>query len=142
MPVQNPPAGYHTVSPYLTVESIAELLDFLEKVFDAKVVEKLTRADGTLGHCEVRIGDSIVMIGHPPPPVQTRPSTLYVYVPDVDATFRRAIERGAKSEREPVDQFYGDRSGGFTDPSGNHWWIATHKKDVSPEEIERLAKAH
>jgi PhnB protein len=142
MPVQNPPAGYHTVSPYLTVEDIAGLLTFLEEVFEAKVIEKLTRPDGTLGHCEVRIGDSIVMIGHPPPPVQVRPSTLYVYVPDVDTTFRLAIEHGATPEREPVDQFYGDRSGGFTDPSGNHWWIATHKKDVSPAEIERLSKAH
>ncbi len=142
MPVQNPPAGYHTVSPYLVVEGVAELLVFLERVFDAKIVEKLTRADGTLGHCEVRIGDSIVMIGHPAQAGKERPATLYVYVSDVDATFRRAVEQGAKPEREPTTQYYGDRSGGFVDPSGNHWWIATHEEDVSAAEIARRSKAH
>jgi uncharacterized glyoxalase superfamily protein PhnB len=142
VPVQNPPAGYHTVSPYITVEPIAELLVFLEKVFDATVVEKLTRADGSLGHCEVRIGDSIVMLGHPADPGKARPCNLYVYVPDVDETFRRAIACGATPEREPVDQYYGDRSGGFIDAAGNHWWIATHKEDVSPEEIARRSKSH
>jgi uncharacterized glyoxalase superfamily protein PhnB len=136
------PAGYQTVSPYLTVEPVADLLAFLEKVFDAKVVEKLTRADGTLGHCEIRIGDSIVMLGHPTDPSKARPANLYVYVPDVDATYRRALELGAKGEREPVDQYYGDRSGGFVDMCGNHWWIATHKKDIAPSEIERLSKTH
>ena len=142
MPLQNPPAGYHTVSPYLTVEGVAELLVFLEKVFDAKIVEKLTRADGTLGHCEVRIGDSIVMLGHPTDPSKARPATLYVYVSDVDATYRRALENGATSEREPTDQYYGDRSGGVVDAWGNHWWIATHKRDVSTAEIERESKSH
>jgi uncharacterized glyoxalase superfamily protein PhnB len=140
MPVPYQPAGYQTVSPYLTVEGVAELLAFLEKVFDAKVVEKLTHADGSLGHCEVRIGDSIVMLGHPPDPSKARPANLYVYVPDVDATYRRALEHGATGE--PVDQYYGDRSGGFVDPCGNHWWVATHKRDVTPAEIERLSKTH
>jgi PhnB protein len=142
MPVSYQPTGYQTVSPYLTVDGVAELLDFLVKVFDAKVVEKLTHADGSIGHCEIRIGDSIVMLGHPAEPGKARPANLYVYVPDVDATYRRALELGAKGEREPVDQYYGDRSGGFIDPSGNHWWIATHKKDVPTPEIERLSRTH
>jgi PhnB protein len=142
MPVQNPPPGYHAVSPYLTVEAVAELLEFILKVFEGQVVEKLTRADGTVGHCEVRIGDSIVMLGHAVDPSQVRPATLYVYVPDVDATYKRGLEQGAKGEREPVEQYYGDRSGGFIDRWGNHWWIATHVKDVSSEEIARLSKTH
>jgi len=140
MPAQNPPSGYYTVTPYLAVPGVAKLIDFLQTVFDAKVVERMTRADGSLGHCEVRIGDSIVMMGEPTDPAKARPSNLYVYVPDVDATYRRALTQGAKSEREPTDQFYGDRSGGFVDPSGNTWWIATHKEDMSPEEMQRRAK--
>ena len=141
MPVQNPPAGYHCVSPYLTVTGVAKLIEFLQAVFDATVVERMTRPDGSMGHCEVRIGDSIVMMGEPPDPSKVRPSNLYVYVPDVDATYRRALEHGARSEREPTDQFYGDRSGGFIDASGNTWWIATHKEDVSPDEIQRRARS-
>ncbi len=70
------------------------------------------------------------------------PANLYVYVPDVDATYRRALEHGAKGEREPVDQYYGDRSGGFVDMCGNHWWVATHKEDVSPGEIAERSKSH
>jgi PhnB protein len=100
----------------------------------------MTRPDGGVGHCEVRIGDSIVMTGEPQDQSKARPSNLYVYVVDVDATCRRALACGARSEREPADQFYGDRSGGFTDASGNIWWIATHKEDVSPEEMQRRAK--
>lgn len=140
MPVQNPPAGYQSVSPYLIVTGVAKLIEFLRAVFDATVVERMTRPDGSVGHCEVRIGDSIVMMGEPPDPSKVRPSNLYVYVPDVDSTYRRALAHGARCEREPTDQFYGDRSGGFIDASGNTWWIATHKEDVSPEEIQRRAR--
>jgi len=141
MPVQNPPAGYHSVSPYLTVVGAANLIEFLQAVFDATVVERMTRPDGSVGHCEVRIGDSIVMMAEPPDPSKARPSNLYVYVADVDATYRRALLHGARSEREPADQFYGDRSGGFVDASGNTWWIATHVEDLSPEEMQRRAQA-
>jgi PhnB protein len=137
MDVQNPPARYHTVTPYLTVVGIAKLVEFLEQVFDATVIERMTRPDGSVGHCEVMIGTSIVMMGEPPEPSTARPSNLYVYVPDVDATYRRALAHGAKSEREPADQVYGDRSGGFSDASGNTWWIATHKEDMSQEELQR-----
>jgi PhnB protein len=139
MPVQNPPAGYHTVTPYLTTTAVAKLIEFLQAVFDATVVERMIRPDGSVGHCEVRIGDSIVMMGEPPDPSKVRPSNLYVYVPDVDATYRRALAHGAHSEREPANQFYGDRSGGFVDASGNTWWIATHHEDVSPEELRQRA---
>jgi PhnB protein len=140
MSVQNPPPGYHTVTPYLTVTGVAKLMEFLQNVFDATVIERMTRADGSLGHCEVRIGDSIVMMGEAPDPSKARPSNLYVYIDDVDATYRRALAHGAKSEREPADQFYGDRSGGFVDSCGNTWWVATHKEDVSAEELQRRAR--
>ena len=140
MPVKNPPAGYHSVSPYLTVTDVAKLIEFLQVVFDATVVERMTRPDGRVGHCEVRIGDSIVMMGEPQDPSKARPSNLYVYVLDVDSTYRRALAHGAQADREPADQFYGDRSGSFIDASGNLWWVATHKEDVSPEEIQRRAK--
>jgi PhnB protein len=137
VPVQNPPAGYHSVSPYLATFGVAKLIEFLEHVFDATVTEKMSRPDGGIQHCEIRIGDSIVMMGEPADPASARPSSLYVYVPDVDATYRRAIERGAKSEREPANQFYGDRGAAFIDASGNRWWIATHVEDVSPDELQR-----
>jgi PhnB protein len=137
MPVQNPPAGYHTVTPYLTVKEVSKLIEFLERVFGATVVERMTRPDGSVGHCEIRIGDSIVMMGEPPDPTKARPANLYVYVSDVDATYRRALAQGATSDREPADQFYGDRSGGFVDASGNTWWVATHKEDMTTEEMQR-----
>jgi len=140
MPIKNPPEGYHTVTPYLAVTGVAKLIEFLEKVFDAKVIERMTRPDGGIGHCEVRIGDSIVMMGEPPEATKARPANLYAYVPDVDATYRRAVEHGANPEREPASQFYGDRGGAFIDPSGNTWWVATHVEDVPREELQRRMK--
>lgn len=95
--------------------------------------------DGTIQHAEVKIGDSIVMLAEACDPWKPRPSMLYLYVNDVDATYQRAIEAGATSLREPATHFYGDRSGGVEDPTGNHWWIATHVEDVSPEELQRRA---
>lgn len=132
------PAGCHTVTPYLTVQDAAGLIEFLVRVFDAKETERMMRPDGTVGHAEVRIGDSVVMIGGGSTP---RLAALYMYVPDVDATYRRALEAGAPSVSEPNDQFYGDRHGAVKDPAGNDWWIATHIEDVAPEEMTRRAKA-
>jgi PhnB protein len=137
LPVQNPPAGYHSVTPYLSVRGVSKLIELLERVFDATVVERMTRPDGSVGHSEVRIGDSIVMLGEPLDPGKARPANLYVYVPDVDATYHRALAQGATSETEPADQLYGDRSAAFVDSSGNTWWVATHKEDLSAEEIRR-----
>ena len=99
----------------------------------------MRRPDGTLQHGEVKIGDSIVMLAEASGQWKPRPSTLYLYVNDTDATYRRAIEAGATSLMEPATQFYGDRSAGVQDPAGNFWWIATHVEDVSPEEMHRRA---
>ena len=139
MPVKHVPDGYHSVTPYLVVKGVADLLPFLEKAFGASLSECLRRPDGTVMHAEARIGDSVVMLGeasekHPP-----RPSVLYLYVPDCDAAWRRALAAGATSILEPTDQFYGDRSGGVADPCGNQWWIGSRVEDLSPEEIARRA---
>ena len=133
--------GYHTVTPYLTVEGVPKLLDFLKRAFDAKEVERVSRADGTLGHAEVRIGDSVVMMGEARGEWAPVSSTLYLYVTDTDAVYNRALAAGATSLMEPADQFYGDRNAGVRDPVGNLWWIATHQEDVSPQEMARRAAA-
>ena len=133
------PEGYHSVTPYLTVENVERLLDFMKAAFDAKETERMTRPDGTIGHAEARIGDSAVMMGQVQAANKARPGNLYLYVPDVDATYRRALAAGGKSLREPTDEFYGDRNSGVEDPVGNQWWIATHVEDVSPAEMKRRA---
>jgi len=133
------PEGYHTVTPYLTVESVEKVLDFVKKAFDATETYRMARPDGSVGHAEVRIGDSMVMMGQARDEWKPRPGSLYLYVPDVDASYKRAVAAGGKPLREPTTQFYGDRSGGVEDPVGNQWWIATHVEDVPPEEIERRA---
>ena len=101
----------------------------------------MPRPDGTIMHAEVRIGDSRVMMGEPMGSCQPMFGSLYLYVHDVDAVYKRALQAGATSTSEPADQFYGDRSASIKDPVGNQWWIATHKEDVPPEEIARRAKA-
>lgn len=98
-------------------------------------------ADGTIMHAEVRIGDSVVMMGESGGEFTPMPASIHLYVEDTDATYKRALRAGATSLREPADQFYGDRSAGVKDLAGNHWWIATHKEDVSPEELEKRAAA-
>ncbi len=134
------PEGYHTVTPYLVVQRAAQLIDFLKEAFDAEETERLTRPDGTVSHAEVRIGNSIVMMGEPMEPTDAQPGHLYVYVADTDATYRRAIKAGADSLLEPTDQFYGDRNAGVKDAFGNVWWIATHVEDVPPDELKRRAE--
>ncbi len=135
------PEGYHTVTPAFRVTGAARVIDFMKQAFDATEIDRYTAPDGTVAHAELRIGDSIVMLGEPGERFQPMPASLHVYVPDVDETYRRAIEAGATSLREPADQFYGDRSGGVRDPGGNEWWISTHVEDVSPEEIKRRMEA-
>jgi PhnB protein len=139
MAVRPIPEGFHTVTPYLTVEGVAKLLEFLKEVFDAQVTERVERPDGTVGHAEVRIGDSMIMMGEAQDG-KTMPGSLYVYVSDTDATYRRALQAGATSLMEPADQFYGDRNAGVQDPAGNRFWIATHIEDVPPEEMARRAE--
>jgi len=134
------PEGHPTVCPYIVVTSgVDKLIDFTKKVFDAKEVHVSRRPDGSVMHAEVRIGDSIVMMGQSPE--KQFPAMLHLYLEDVDGVYRRALQAGAKSLREPADQIYGDRTGGVEDAFGNQWWMAAHIEDVTPEEIERRVKA-
>jgi len=131
------PDGYQAVIPYLVVEDVAELVDFITRVFDGKEGHRSMRPDGTIMHTEVRIGDSVVMMGGANQQWKAMPAGLYIYVPDTDAAYKRALEAGATSVMEPANQFYGDRNAGVKDYAGNYWWIGTHIEDVSPEEIEK-----
>ncbi len=143
MAVKPVPDGYHTVTPSLMVHGAARLIDFLEQAFGAKETERIARPDGAIMHAEVRIGDSIIMLGEPmsksDPPMM---GTLYLYVSDADATYKRALRAGATSVMEPADQFWGDRMSGVTDGFGNTWWIATHIEDVSRKELAKRTEAY
>ena len=141
MPAKPVPEGFHTVTPYLVVKDASSLLPFLEKAFGGEIVECHRRPDGAVMHGEVRIGDSIVMLGEAQPTFGAMPAMLYLYVPDADAFYDRAVAAGAVSIAKMTDQFYGDRVGGVKDTHGNQWWIATHKEDVTPEEMARRAAA-
>ena len=142
MAVKPIPEGRNSVSPYLIVNQAAKVIELLTQAFDATELFRMPKPDGTIGHAEVKIGDSVVMIADASPPeIPPMPATVHVYVNDVDAVYRRAVRAGAESVREPADQFYGDRNAGVKDAGGNQWWISTHKEDLSPEEIERRAQA-
>jgi PhnB protein len=142
MAVKPIPDGYHSVTPYLVVQGVPKLLDFLRQAFGAQEVFRMARPDGTIMHAEIRIGDSVVMMGEPMGDMAPMPGSLYLYVNDTDAIYQRALQAGATSVMEPMDQFYGDRSAGVKDAVGNHWWIATHKEDVPPEELAKRAEAY
>ena len=131
------PEGAHTVTPYLVVEGIPKLLDFLKQAFGAQERFRMARPDGGVMHADVMIGDSIVMMGEAMGEWKPKPGSLYLYVEDVDAVYQRAIDAGGTKVREPSNQFYGDRTGGVIDPCGNYWGIATHVEDVSHEEMAK-----
>jgi PhnB protein len=140
MTISYVPAGSPTVTPYLAVKGVAGLIDFLKTVFDAKEIDRISLPDGRIMNASVVIGDSRLMMGDPgdrPP----EPAMLYVYVPDCDAVYAKALAAGATSLMAPADMFYGDRSGAVQDASGNKWWIATHKEDVPHEELLKRAAA-
>lgn len=141
MSVKPIPDGYNTATPYLVVEGASKLIDFLKQAFMATEIYRMTRPDGKVGHAEVKIGDSVIMLGDMGGKWKSMPSSIYLYVPNIDATYRQALEAGAISLMEPADQFYGDRSAGVRDPFGNHWFIATHIEDVSAEELTRREQA-
>ena len=134
------PRGYHTVTPYLVVPGVADLIDFACHAFGGEVIERMERPDGGIMHAEVRIGDSPVMMGEPMDDAKSRPGMLYLYVDDCDHVYRRALEAGAVTVQEPTDQFYGDRSAGVQDPCGNFWWIATRRQQYSADELSRMAR--
>ena len=138
--IKSVPEGYHTITPHLIVQGAPKLLDFLKQAFDAKEKYSLTGPDGAIMHAEVKIGDSMVMIGEAMGEWKAMPASIALYTDNADAIYKRALEAGATSIREPADQFYGDRSGGVKDPAGNHWWIATHIEDVSPDELKKRAE--
>ena len=148
MPAVKPiPDGYPVVSAYLCVDGAAAAIDFYREVFGATERVRIPAPEGKIGHAELAIGDSVVMLSdeYPgmgavsPKSLGGSPVTLGVYVEDVDATFERAVAAGANAERPVENQFYGDRSGQFVDPFGHRWNVSTHIEDVSPEEMERRA---
>jgi PhnB protein len=148
MPVQPVPEGYHTATPYLTVDDATAAIDFYQRAFGAKERSRMAAPDGKIAHAELEIGDSVVMLSDPFPQFQTKsPKELggtsvgvFLYVDDVDATYKQAIDAGAASTTEPADQFWGDRFGSVTDPFGHSWQIATHVEDVPPEEMAKRAE--
>lgn len=141
MPVKPIREGYPTIIPYLMVNGAGPFVAFMVDVFGAKVVEQLIQADGKIGHTELRIGESMIMLGEASAARQATPVMLHLYVEDVDAAFARAVRAGAKILSPPTLQFYGDRAGGLIEPSGNTLWIATHVEDVAPDELRRRTAA-
>jgi PhnB protein len=147
--VQNPPQGYHTLTPYMTVRNASAAIDFYRKAFGAEKVLRLDMPDGSVAHAEIRIGDSVVMLSEESEAWGTKspltlggsPMFLMAYVADVDAAFRRALAAGATEVRPVADQFYGDRSGTLKDPYGHQWTLATHIEDVSEAEAQRRMEA-
>lgn len=142
MTVKYIPDGHRTITPYITASDPGQVIDFAQRVFGARIDHRMTGPDGRVWHADLVIGDSHLMIGWARPPQTPMPAMLYLYVPDCDAVYNRALEAGATSVMAVADMFYGDRHGGVRDPFGNEWWIATHVEDVSEEELERRSKAH
>ena len=143
------PDGYPRVTPYLCVDGAAAAIDFYTKVLGAAEKVRMAAPGGKIGHAELALGDSIVMLAdeHPdvgflgPKSVGGTPVTISVYVENVDEVFERAVAEGASAERPIEDQFYGDRTGQFQDPFGHRWHVATHVEDVPPAEMEKRAAA-
>jgi len=143
------PEGFHTMTPYLCVSDAARAIEFYKEAFGATEILRMEAPGGKIGHAEVRIGDSVLMLADEFPEMNFRsPQTLggvsahfMIYDEDVDARVERAIAAGAKLTRPVKDQFYGDRSGGVEDPFGHHWYISTHIEDLSPEEVKRRMDA-
>lgn len=139
------PDGYHSIQPYLHIKGAAEAIDFYKKAFGATEKMRMPQADGRIGHAELQFGDSVIMLADESPerniysPAHLGGSAVSVmfYVEDCDAVYKQALAAGAKSLREPEDQFYGDRSAGVEDPFGFQWWLGTHVKDVSMEEMRQ-----
>ena len=148
-PVKPIPEGYHSVTPYLSIKGAAAALEYYKKAFGAIELFRMDAPDGRIGHAEIKIGDSPIMLADEYPEMEfVSPQTLggtpiglMIYVEDVDTVYAQALTEGGKEVKPLQDQFYGDRSGTLKDPFGHVWTIATHKEDVSPEEMDRRAAA-
>ena len=145
--VKSIPEGYHSITPYLAIAGAADAIAFYQKAFGATEVMRMAAPGGKVGHAEVEIGGSRIMVAdeHPdmgflsPKTIGGSPVGLHLYVEDVDAVTRQAVAAGAKELRPVKNQFYGDRTGTIEDPFGHVWHIATHKEDLSPDELKRRA---
>jgi len=145
--VRTIPEGYHAITPYLSIKGAADAIDFYKRAFGATEIMRMAEPDGRVGHAEVKLGDSRVMLADECPDMDFRspksiggtPVHLHFYVDDVDAVVKQAVAAGAKLVRPVQDQFYGDRSGSVADPFGHVWHVATHKEDLSMEEIRKRA---
>jgi PhnB protein len=143
------PEGYHTLTTYLAVDDAAAAIDYYTRAFGAKELGRMDAPGGKVGHAELEIGDSRLMLSDPFPRSSTRPpkelggttASVFLYVEDVDAVVQRAVDAGATVTMEVADQFWGDRFGTVTDPFGHVWSVATHVEDVPPEEMAERAKA-
>ena len=143
MSVKAIPEGYRTLTPYLAVDDAAKAIEFYERAFGAKERSRMPGPDGKIAHAELMIGDSVVMLSDPFPQASVKPPSqiggttagLFMYVEDVDAAYRRAIDAGATETMPPADMFWGDRFGTVADPFGHSWQIATHVEDLTPEEM-------
>jgi PhnB protein len=145
------PQGYNSITPYIVIKGAAQAIEYYKKVFGANEVVRMNGPDGKVGHAELQIGDSRIMLADEnpgmgqgyasPATIGASPVSLYLYLPDVDRVVENAVAAGAKILKPVEDQFYGDRSGFIQDPFGHLWGIATHVEDVSPEEMkERMKK--
>jgi PhnB protein len=143
------PEGYHALTTYLAVDDAAGAIDYYTRAFGAKELGRMDAPGGRIGHAELQIGDSRLMLSDPFPQSSTRPpkelggttASVFLYVEDVDAVVERALDAGATLTMEVADQFWGDRFGTVTDPFGHVWSVATHVEDVPPEEMAERAKA-
>ena len=145
------PDGYHSVTPYLIIKNAAAAIDFYKKAFGATELLRMGQPDGKVGHAEIKIGDSPIMLADEFPEIGYKspttlggsPVSLMIYVEDVDAVFSRAVAEGAEAQRPLENKFYGDRTGSLIDPFGHLWHVATHIEDVPEEEMhKRAAAAH
>jgi PhnB protein len=149
MPAKPIPDGYHSVTPYMSIKDAARAIEFYKRAFDATERLRLVAPGGEIGHAEIKIGGSVIMLADPceTGPVRSPQALggssigLHVYVEDVDALFARAVDAGAKVVKPVQDQFYGDRTGTLEDPFGHVWFLATHQEEVTPEEIAKRAEA-